>query len=66
MGAALAGGGEAAMGVMAAGQQAAMGSFLAFSRVQEASADAAGAQFLSEAGITGRGSLGVLREAAEL
>ena len=55
--AALAGGGEAAMGVMAAGQQAAMGSFLSFSRTQEASADAAGAQYLSEAGITGRGSL---------
>ena len=57
VGAALAGGGEAAMGVLAAGQQAAMGSFLAFSRVQEASADAAGAQFLSDAGISGRGSI---------
>ncbi len=57
VGAALAGGGEAAMGVMAAGQQAAMGSFLAFSRVQEASADAAGAQYLSDAGVSGRGSL---------
>ncbi len=57
VGVALAGGGEAAMGVMAAGQQAAMGSFLAFSRTQEASADAAGAQYLSDAGISGRGSL---------
>lgn len=57
VGAALAGGGEAAMGIMAAGQQAAMGSFLAFSRVQEASADAAGAQYLSDAGISARGSL---------
>ncbi|WP_423970205.1 M48 family metalloprotease [Aurantiacibacter gilvus] len=57
VGAALAGGGEAAMGVLSAGQQAAMGSFLAFSRTQEASADAAGAQFLSDAGISGRGSL---------
>lgn len=55
--AAFAGGGEAAMGVLAAGQQAAMGSFLAFSRTQEASADAAGAEYLSEAGISGRGSL---------
>ena len=55
--AALAGSGDAAMGVLAAGQQAAMGSFLAFTRVQEASADAAGAQFLSDAGISGRGSL---------
>ncbi len=51
------GGGEAAMGIMAAGQQAAVGSFLAFSRTQEASADAAGAQYLSDAGISGRGSL---------
>ncbi|WP_242447498.1 M48 family metalloprotease [Aurantiacibacter aquimixticola] len=55
--AAFAGGGEAAMGVLAAGQQAAQGSFLAFSRTQEASADAAGAQYLSDAGISGRGSL---------
>ncbi|KUO53758.1 MAG: peptidase M48 [Sphingomonadales bacterium BRH_c3] len=57
VGAALAGGGEAAMGVMMAGQRAAMGKFLAFSRVQEASADAAGAEYLSLAGISGRGSL---------
>lgn len=57
VGAALAGGGEAAAGVLAAGQQAAVGSFLAFSRTQESSADAAGAQYLSDAGISGRGSL---------
>lgn len=55
--AAAAGGGEAAMGVMAAGQQAALGKYLAYSRSQEASADAAGAQYLSTAGISGRGSL---------
>ncbi|WP_121115908.1 M48 family metalloprotease [Croceibacterium ferulae] len=55
--AALAGAGEAAMGAMALGQQAAMGSFLSFSRAQEASADAAGVQYLSDAGITGKGSL---------
>ncbi|WP_427966268.1 M48 family metalloprotease [Altererythrobacter sp.] len=57
IGAALAGGGDAAMGVLMAGQRAAMGKFLAFSRVQESSADAAGASFLSKAGISGRGSL---------
>src|SRR3546814_9860229 len=45
------------MGVIAAGQRAALGKFLAFSRVQESSADAAGADFLSKAGISGRGSL---------
>ncbi|MCB2063933.1 MAG: M48 family metalloprotease [Novosphingobium sp.] len=55
--AAAAGGGEAAMGVLMAGQQAAMGKFLAYNRSQEASADAAGAQYLSAAGISGRGSI---------
>ena len=55
--AALAGAGEAAMGAMALGQQVAMGTFLTFNRQQEASADAAGVQFLSAAGITGKGSI---------
>lgn len=55
--AAAAGAGEAAMGVLMAGQQAAMGKYLAFSRAQESTADAAGAQYLSKAGITGRGSI---------
>ena len=52
-----AGAGEAGMGIFAAGQQAALGSFLAFSRAQESSADLAGASYLSKAGISGRGSL---------
>ena len=52
-----AGAGEAGMGMLAAGQQAAMGRFLAFSRVQESSADGAGATYLSRAGISGRGSI---------
>jgi predicted Zn-dependent protease len=52
-----AGGGEAGMGIMAAGQQAAMGRFLSFTRIQENSADQAGATYLSRAGISGRGSL---------
>lgn len=55
--AAAAGAGPAAMGVMMAGQQAAMGKFLAYNRSQEASADAAGATYLSKAGITGKGSI---------
>ena len=54
---AAAGGGDAAMGAIMAGQRAAMGKYLAFNRTQESSADAAGAQFLSDAGITGKGSL---------
>ena len=55
--AAVAGAGDAAFGVMAAGQQAALGKFLAFSRTQESAADAAGATYLSKAGISGHGSL---------
>lgn len=57
LGAVLAGAGEAGMGIMALGQQAAMSNFLSFTRTQEASADAAGAEYLSTAGITGKGSL---------
>ena len=64
--AAVAGAGEAAMGVMAAGQQAALGTFLAFSRVQESAADAAGAQYLSKAGISGRGSLSFFKKLQNL
>ena len=52
-----AGAGDAGMGIMAAGQQAAMGSFLAFTRAQESSADLAGAKYLSAAGVSGKGSL---------
>jgi predicted Zn-dependent protease len=52
-----AGGGDAGAGIMAAGQQAAMGKFLAFTRVQESSADQAGASFLNKSGITGKGML---------
>ncbi len=59
--AAAAGSGDAAMGVIMAGQQAALGKYLAFSRGQEASADAAGAQYLSKAGLSGRGSVAFFR-----
>ncbi len=52
-----AGAGEAGMGIFAAGQQAALGKFLAFNRVQESSADLAGARYLSAAGISGKGSI---------
>jgi len=50
-----AGAGDAAMGVVMAGQQAALGGFLAFTRAQEATADATGARLLSKAGISGKG-----------
>ena len=58
LGAVLAGAGEAGMAAMMMGQRAAMGKFLAYSRGEEGSADAAGAAFLAKAGISGRGSLG--------
>jgi predicted Zn-dependent protease len=57
-----AGSGDAGAGIMQAGQQAAMGKFLAFSRVQESTADAAGVSFLSKAGISGRGSLAFFKK----
>ena len=55
--AAAAGGAEAGMGVFSAGQRAALGEYLAFTRAQEATADASGARFLSKAGISGKGLL---------
>lgn len=55
--AAVAGAGEAAAAVFGAGQQAATLNYLSFSRDQEASSDAAGARFLNDAGITGKGYL---------
>lgn len=58
IGAALAGAGDAGMAAMLMGQRAAMGKFLAYSRGEEGSADAAGAAYLAKAGISGRGSLG--------
>ncbi len=64
--AAVAGAGDAAMGVIMAGQQAALGKYLAFSRGQESSADAAGASFLSKAGISGRGSVDFFKKLQNL
>src|SRR5690242_19662146 len=52
-----AGAGDAAMGIMMAGEQAAMGKFLAFTRSQEATADAAAVKYLHGAGISGKGML---------
>jgi predicted Zn-dependent protease len=52
-----AGGGEAGAGILAAGQQVAMGKYLAFSRVQESTADASAVRYLDTAGITGKGML---------
>ena len=50
-------GGDVGQGIMMAGQQAALGKLLAFSRAQESSADQAGAMYLSKSGISGKGML---------
>lgn len=52
-----AGAGDAGMGVMMAGQQAAMGKFLEFTRAQEATADASAVKTLHGAGVSGKGML---------
>lgn len=57
-----AGAGDAGMGIMMAGQQAALGKYLAFSRTQESSADAAGQKYLMEAGITGKGMISFFKK----
>jgi predicted Zn-dependent protease len=57
-----AGAGDAGAGILAAGQQAAMGKFLAFSRVQESSADQAGASFLAKSGTSGKGLISFFKK----
>ena len=48
---------DAGMGIIMAGQRAAIGSLYSFTRSQESSADLAGASYLSKAGYSGKGSL---------
>ena len=52
-----AGAGDAGMGLMMAGQRAALGDMMAFTRAQELTADATGMRLLSKAGISGKGML---------
>lgn len=52
-----AGSAEGGAGIIAAGQQVAQSKFLAFTRVQEATADATAAKFLQDAGVSGKGFL---------
>jgi predicted Zn-dependent protease len=56
------GGGEAGAGIMAAGQQAALGKFLAFNRAQESAADQAGASYLTKSRISGKGSISFFKK----
>ncbi|WP_305097653.1 M48 family metalloprotease [Croceibacterium aestuarii] len=64
--AAAAGAGDAAMGALAMGQQAAYGSLLTFSRAQESTADAASVRLLKCAGISGRGAVNFFRKLQSL
>jgi predicted Zn-dependent protease len=57
-----AGAGEAGAGILSAGQTAAYGKLLAYTRGQEGVADASGAKFLSDAGITGKGSIAFFKK----
>jgi predicted Zn-dependent protease len=52
-----AGAGDAGMGIMMAGNRAALGEMLAFTRGQEATADATATRLLSKSGISGKGML---------
>jgi predicted Zn-dependent protease len=45
------------MGILQAGQRAAVGEMMAFTRGQEATADATGSRLLSKAGVSGKGML---------
>jgi predicted Zn-dependent protease len=57
-----AGAGEAGAGILSAGQTAAYGKLLAYTRGQEGVADASGAKYLSAAGITGKGSISFFKK----
>ncbi len=57
-----AGAGDAGMAAMMAGQQAAQGKYLAFSREQESRTDQAGARFLEAAGVDGVGMISFFRQ----
>lgn len=62
LGAMAAGAGEAGAGIMAMGQQAAMGNYLAFNRVQESTADASAIRYLATAGVSGRGMISFFKK----
>jgi len=60
-----AGRGDVAIGAIGGAQQVAERNFLSFSRMQEASADAAGMHFLDVAGITTRGMMEFMEKLAD-
>jgi len=62
----IAGAGQAGMGAIALGQQAAMSQFFAFSRVQEATADQMGQRFLRATHQSGEGMVEVFEKMANM
>ena len=57
-----AGAGDAGAGILMAGQQAAMGKFLAFNRAQESGADQSARRYLATAGISGKGLISFFKK----
>ena len=57
-----AGSGDAGAGILMAGQQAALGKYLAFSRTQESGADQSARRFLGTAGISGKGMISFFKK----
>ena len=56
------GAGEAGMALLGMGTQAAQNKFLSFTRDQESRADQAGARYLGQAGLSGKGSIAFFRK----
>jgi predicted Zn-dependent protease len=61
-----AGAGDAGAGILAAGQQVALSKYLAFSRTQEATTDAAAQTYLTAAGISGKGMISFFKKLQSL
>jgi predicted Zn-dependent protease len=61
-----AGAGQAGAGIFSLGQQAALGKFLAFTRTQESSADAAAVASLNKAGVSGQGLIAFFKKLQNL
>lgn len=57
-----AGAGDAGAGILGAGQEAAISHFLAFTRVQEATADSAAQTYLTSTGISGKGMISFFKK----
>ena len=61
-----AGAGDAGAGILGVGQQVAIGKYLAFSRVQEATADSAAQTYLTTTGTSGKGMISFFKKLQSL